>query len=126
MTTKTITDAELEVMRLLWREQQPMTLARIRDELLQTTSWSHSTIKTLIFRLREKGVISHLDKYGPAQYYPIVTEESFLLDESTNILGKLFDGSAMKMIATLRHGGKLSDQDVSELRNFFKMGGDDE
>ena len=126
MTTKTITDAELEVMRLLWREQQPMTVARIRDELLQTTSWNDSTIKTLVVRLREKGVIAHLDKYGPAQYYPLVTEEAYLLDESESILGKLFDGSAMKMIATLRHGGKLSDQDISELREFFKMGGEDE
>lgn len=122
--TKTITDAEVEVMRLLWREQRPMTLAQIRDELLQTTKWNHSTIKTLVFRLRDKGVITHLDKYGPAQYFPIVTEEEYLLDESESMLGKLFDGSAVKMIATLHQGGKLSDEDIAELREFFKIGGD--
>jgi len=122
--TKTITDAEVEVMRLLWREQRPMTLAQIRDELLQTTKWNHSTIKTLVFRLRDKGVITHLDKYGPAQYFPIVTEEEYLLDESESMLGKLFDGSAVKMIAALHQGGKLSDEDVAELREFFTMGGD--
>jgi len=122
--TKTITDAEVEVMRLLWREQHPMTLAQIRDELLQTTKWNHSTIKTLVFRLRDKGVISHLDKYGPAQYFPVVTEKEYLLDESESMLGKLFDGSAAKMIAALHQGGKLSDKDIVELREFFKMGGD--
>ena len=34
---KTITDAEAEVMRLLWSEQRPMTLAQIREVLLLTT-----------------------------------------------------------------------------------------
>ena len=123
---KMITDAEVEVMRLLWREQRPMTLAQIRDVLLQTTKWNHSTIKTLVFRLRDKGVITHLDKYGPAQFFPLVTEEEYLLDESESMLGKLFDGSAVKMIATLRQGGKLSDKDIEELRAFFQMGGEGE
>ena len=119
---KSISDAELEVMRLLWHEQRPMTLAQIRDELLRTTNWNHSTIKTFVFRLRDKGVITHLDKYGPAQYVPVVKEEEFLLSESESMLGKLFDGSAVKMIAALQQGGKLSDEDISELREFFQMG----
>ena len=126
INNKTITDAEAEVMRLLWREQHPMTLAQIRDELLRTTKWNHSTIKTLVFRLRDKGVITHLDKYGPAQYYPLITESEYLLGESESMLGKLFNGSAAKMIAALHHGGKLSNQDIAELREYFQMGGDDE
>ena len=123
---KTITDAEAEVMRLLWREQRPMTLAQIRDELLQTTKWNHSTIKTLVFRLRDKGVIKYLDKYGPAQYFPLITESEYLLGESESMLGKLFEGSAVKMIATLRQGGKLTDRDIAELREYFMMGGEGE
>ena len=124
MATKTITDAEAEVMRLLWREQRPMTLAQIREALLQTTKWNHSTIKTLVFRLRDKGIITHLDKYGAAQYIPLVTEDEYLLEESESMLGRLFDGSAVKMVATLRQGGKLSDKDIAELRGFFQIGGD--
>jgi len=121
---KTITDAEAVVMRLLWREQRPMTLAQIRDELLQTTKWNQSTIKTLVFHLRDKGVITHLDKYGPAQYYALVTEEEYLLGESESMLAKLFNGSAAKMIAALHQGGKLSGEDIAELRGFFQIGGD--
>ena len=123
---KTITDAEAEVMRLLWRKQRPMTLAQIRDELLQTTKWNHSTIKTLVFRLRDKGVIKYLDKYGPAQYFPIVSESEYLLGESESMLGKLFDGSAVKMLATLQQGGKLTHQDIAELREYFMIGGEGE
>ena len=121
---KIITDAEAEVMRLLWREKRPMTLAQIRDELLRTTKWNQSTIKTLVFRLRDKGAVTHLDKYGPAQFIPLVAEEEYLIDESESMLGKLFDGSAAKMIATLHQGGRLSDCDIAELREFFQMGGE--
>ena len=123
---KMITDAEVEVMRLLWREQRPMTLAQIREVLLQTTKWNHSTIKTLVFRLRDKGVITHLDKYGPAQYVPLVMESEYLLGESESMLTKLFDGSAVKMIATLRQGGKLSDSDINELLEYFQKGSEQE
>ncbi|MCL2083769.1 MAG: BlaI/MecI/CopY family transcriptional regulator [Oscillospiraceae bacterium] len=123
MAAKPITGAEAEVMRLLWREQRPMTLAQIREALLQTTKWNHSTIKTLVFRLRDKGVITHLDKYGAAQYIPSVTEDEYLLDESETMLCRLFGGSAVKMVATLRQGGRLSDSDIAELREFFRGDG---
>ena len=122
----TITGAEAEVMRLLWHEQNPMTLAQIGSELMKTTKWNYSTIKTLVFRLRDKGIITHLDRYGPALYFPLVTEEEYLLDESESMLDRLFDGSAVKMIAALHQGGKLSDEDIAELQDFFKVGGDSE
>jgi hypothetical protein len=48
------------------------------------------------------------------------------MDESETMLGKLFEGSAVKMVAALRRGGRLSDGDVAELREFFKVGGEDQ
>jgi predicted transcriptional regulator len=39
------------------------------------------------------------------------------------MLGKVFDGSAVKMVAALRQGGKLSDADIAELRELFKVEG---
>lgn len=121
MNEKTITNAELEVMRLLWREQRAMTLAQIREELLQTTKWNHSTIKTLVFRLRDKGVIRPLDKYGAAQFVPLVTESEYIRTEMPTFLERVFEGNAKKLVAALVDNGELSEKDVDELKAYFKI-----
>jgi hypothetical protein len=36
----------------------------------------------------------------------------------------LFGGSAKKMVAALRQGGKLSPDDIEELREYFKVESD--
>ena len=118
-----ITDAELEVMRLLWREKRALTIAEFRSELELSKGWNKSTINTLVSRLREKGAITHLDKYGAAQYVPLVTEDMYLLEEEKTILKKF--GSAKNLAAAMVRNGHLTDADIEDLRAYFKMGGDE-
>jgi BlaI family penicillinase repressor len=110
----------------LWRDN-PLTLAQIREALLQTTHWKEPTIKTLIFRLREKGVIEPLDKYGPAQYVPLVSERNYIQAELPTFLDRVFEGSAKNLAAALCESGELTERDVDELKDFFrvKKGGTD-
>jgi BlaI family penicillinase repressor len=124
MPGKSIANAELEVMRLLWRTS-PMTLAQIRDTLLQTTKWNHSTIKTLVFRLRDKGVIQPLDKYGAAQYVPLVSEGEYIRAQVPPFIERVFEGSAKKLVAALCESGELTESDIAELRDYFKVKGGD-
>ncbi|MDR3295373.1 MAG: BlaI/MecI/CopY family transcriptional regulator [Clostridiales Family XIII bacterium] len=121
MAIKQISDAELAVMRLLWQES-PLTLAQIRGELLKTTAWNHSTIKTLVFRLRDKGVIEPLDKYGAGQYVPLVTEDEYVLAAEKAVLDKF--GSAKKLAMAMVRNGHLTDADIEELRDYFRLEGE--
>jgi BlaI family penicillinase repressor len=118
---KAITDAELEVMRLLWREKRAMTSAEIKAELEQATKWNKSTIQTLILRLRDKGAVKPLDKYGAAQYIPLVSENQYIRLEVPAFLDRVFDGSAKKLVAALCKNGQLTEDDISELKDFFKV-----
>jgi BlaI family penicillinase repressor len=122
MPEKSIANAELEVMRLLWRTS-PLTLAQIRETLLQTTKWNHSTIKTLVFRLRDKGVIKPLDKYGAAQYVPLVSESEYIRAQVPPFIERVFEGNAKKLVAALVDSGELSEGDVEELKAYFKVKG---
>ncbi len=49
----TISDAEWQVMRLIW-SQPRLTSREIIDQLQQTTSWKEGTIKSLMNRLMQK------------------------------------------------------------------------
>ncbi|MDR2670958.1 MAG: BlaI/MecI/CopY family transcriptional regulator [Oscillospiraceae bacterium] len=124
-----ISDCELDMMRIFWREKRPLTFTELR-ELERTKGMKKTTVQTYMVRLRDKGVIEEVPGYDRrgdvAHYVPTVTEQEYLMGESETLLGKLFDGSAVKMVAALRQGGKLSDTDIAELRAFFKVEGADD
>jgi len=118
-----ISDAELEVMRILWREGRPLSFTEIRTALESKTDWKKSTIQTLVVRLRDKGIISTQNHYVTL-YSPNVTEEEYVQTEGQSFINKLFDGSAKKLVAALCRSGKLGESDVDELKAFFEGGGE--
>jgi BlaI family penicillinase repressor len=115
-----ISDSELEVMRILWREERPLSFAEIRTELESNKKWSKSTIQTLVVRLREKGAIITQTNYVTL-YKPAVTEQEYVLAKGQLFLDKLFKGSAKKLVASLCENGQLSEKDIDELKQFFTM-----
>jgi len=117
-----ISDSELEVMRILWRENRPMKVSDFRDELEQNKGWNKSTTQTLVTRLRDKGLIEPAERYGVARYVPLITEDEYVLSEEKAILEKV--GSAKALAMAMVRNGHLSDADIEELRDYFRMGGD--
>jgi len=115
-----ISAAELEIMRILWREGTPLKVSQFREELEQKKGWNKSTTGTLVTRLRDKGYIEPAERYGVARYIPLITEEEYLLEEEKNLLAKF--GSAKKLAAAMVRNGHLTDADIEELREYFKMG----
>ena len=121
MSTK-IADSELEIMRVLWSEERPLSFAEIRTALEGKTNWSKSTIQTFLGRLRDKGAVSAQSHYVTL-YSANVTEEEYLKEEGQHFIDKLFDGSAKNLVAALYKNGQLKDDDIEDLKAFFKMGG---
>lgn len=118
-----ISDAELEVMRILWREKKPVSFTDIRIKLQDTKGWEKSTINTLIRRLAEKGVISS-QKQDMLYYTPNISEAEYIQAEEQSMIDKLYDGNAKNFVAALCRRGKLSEADIDELKKYFMMGGD--
>ena len=54
-----ITDAELEIMKLLW-ENEELTLNKIVEDLSKKEKKNKNTIKTLLYRLIEKGSVKSI------------------------------------------------------------------
>ena len=116
-----IADAELEIMRILWREKRPLKVAEFRGELEESKGWNKSTTHTLVTRLRDKGFIEPTERYGVARYIPLVTEDDYILSEEKALLEKF--GSAKTLALAMVRNGHLTNSDVEELREYFKTGG---
>ena len=116
-----ISDSELEVMRVLWSEKNAVTLSEIRKALSAGFDWEDSTIKTLLRRLYGKGVLKQ-EKRDVYYYTPLVSREEYEEYTTQTLLNKLYQGSAKNLIASLVSSNKLSQEDIKELKDMFKVG----
>lgn len=107
-----IQDAELEVMQVLWSVPQPAPLIQIRRALADKCGWEDSTVKTLLRRLCEKGAVT-LERRG--MYRAVLTQEEYSRWSARRLVGKVFEGSAKKLVASLLSDGQLTQEDIAEL-----------
>lgn len=68
-----ITDAEWEIMRVLWA-QAPLESRQIIDRILALHPWKEATVKTLIQRLVDKEALAKNTLVSPYQYTPLVDQ----------------------------------------------------
>lgn len=107
-----IQDAELEVMQVLWSTPQPVPLIKIRRALADKCGWEDSTVKTLLRRLCEKGAVT-LERRG--MYRAVLTQGEYSRWSARRLVGKVFEGSAKKLVASLLSDGQLTEADIAEL-----------
>lgn len=119
-TSIKISEAELEVMRILWREKEAVSFRAIRTELSDEMGWEKSTIATLLRRLLKKSAISIQEK--EIHYYmPNITKEDYITIKKKNLIDKLYDGSTKNFVAALCQNGELTEADIDELKMYFRM-----
>lgn len=115
-----ISDSELEVMKILWRADDALSVTDIRETLQKERGWEATTVKTLIGRLLAKGVISQ-EKRRVFYYSPLIGEEEYNAWATDNLIRKLYRGSARDLVAALVRSEGLSRADIEELRELFKV-----
>lgn len=116
-----ISDAELEVMKILWREKRSVPFSDIRTELNRKMCWEKSTIATLLRRLLKKGVVSVQER--EIHYYtPNISKEDYIRIKEKSWIDKLYEGSAKNFVASLCQSGELTEDDIDELKRYFQMG----
>ncbi|MBN7573968.1 CopY family transcriptional regulator [Clostridium sp. 2-1] len=115
-----ISDAEMEIMKIIWKKNDQITTAEILDALPKENSWKVTTIMTLISRLTEKGILS-VTKVGKLNnYFPKITEEEYRAIQTDNFLEDMHKGSVKNFMATLFNNKKISNKDIAELKEWLK------
>ena len=115
-----ISDSELEVMRVLWEAGDALSITELRRILGERRGWEATTVKTLVQRLVTKGVLAQ-EKRKVFYYRPLVTEREYSDWAVNGLVHRLFRGSAKALVATLVRSDGLSDEDIAELRELFRV-----
>jgi len=116
--TTSITDAEVEVLQILWR-QAPLTAQEIIDNLESDGSSHPKTVKTLINRLLNKGAIGFKEENRKYLYYPVVKKKDFYGVKTESFLNKFFDGELSPLVSFFSRHKKLTAKEVAEIRKLL-------
>ncbi len=114
-TLPQISEAEFEVMKIVWK-YAPISTNEITEKLLQTTSWSPKTIQTLIKRLVNKGALTYEKQSRMFVYTPIIKESEYIGQESNSFLSRYYDGNITTMLSAYIENDKLSESELDTLR----------
>ena len=116
-----VSDSELKILKVMWQNGGAMKLRDIRKTLTPITGWEGVTVKTLLYRLVEKGVVKS-EKREAFYFSPLIDELEYNEYATGLFVEKLYDGNVKSLVAALIDGDKLTDADIQELRDMFKVG----
>ena len=115
-----ISDSELEVMKLLWQAGDALPVTEIRETLQRTPGWAATTVKSRVSRLVSKGALRQ-ERRNVFYYSPLITEREYNAWATDSLIRRLYNGSARELVAALVRSEGLTQQDIAELRDLFKV-----
>ena len=112
-----ISDAELEVMKVIWKRKKATSLEIIQDiQKLEDVTWNFNTIRTLIKRLLVKGAIEVVKKEGKTYTYKATVPENKYKKETTrSLLKKLYDDSIYEFIIQYCENEPMTVEEIKQI-----------
>ncbi len=114
-TKKEISQAELEVMKVLW-QRAPQTANQVVEQLTDASQWHEKTVKTLLNRFVGKGAVG-FEKEGRVYLYsPVLQQTAYQLRESQSFIQRVLSGRLAPLLAGFAEQQQLKAEDVAELK----------
>jgi BlaI family penicillinase repressor len=113
-----ISDAEWEVMKVLWAKT-PCTANEVIEALEDQTDWKPKTVRTLLNRLAQKQAISYSQENKVYAYFPLVSEDECVKSETESFLKRIYGGAFKPLLVNFLKEEQLSPEDIKELKNIL-------
>ena len=114
-----ISNAEWEVMTVLWDAPEALGLTAIIARLPEDQSRNPKTISTYLTRLASKNVVS-IQKVGRTNLYSTNVERDLCLkSQSRDFLRRVFRGATAPMMVSLIKDAELYDEEIDRLQKIL-------
>lgn len=120
MDHKILTPLELKVMNLLWNLKK----AFVKEIIAQWPEKepAYNTISPIVRILEEKGFVGH-ESFGRShQYFPLISKGKYQQHLLKNVMDNVFSGSLKGMVSSLLSQEKLSEKELSEIKQILDEG----
>ena len=105
--SNTLTEAELRLMKILWRRGESAVTDLVAD-LPEGEALAYNSVLTTIRILEQKGYVEHRQEGRAFVYRPSIAEHEASRSEVRHVLNRFFGNSRERLLLSL-----LGDQDIS-------------
>jgi BlaI family penicillinase repressor len=115
----TVSETELDIMKVLWEHGQG-NVREINTYLLRMgRRWAYTTVLTLLQRLQAKGLVRS-DKSGLAHVFKAaVSRDKLLKLRLKDLANQLCEGTASPLVMALVEGQSFTPDEISQFRQLL-------
>ena len=119
-----ISDAELEIMKIVWGNPEKVTLfSYIMDGLsARGKPCQKNTLIVILSRLINKGFLSAKKIGRHNEYTTLVSEAEYQTVQTKNFLDKIYEGNAKGLVSNLILGDLLTDEEYEDMKKMLEKG----
>ena len=112
-----LTPLELEIMHVLW-ETGPANVQTVQQHLARELAYT--TVQTMLNILQRKGKVKRTLKDRAYFYKPVVSRSQVLGQHMSDIVERLFGGSAESLVMSLVETKHLTPQKLARLHKLLE------
>lgn len=120
MQIPTPTDAEHEILRVLW-ERGASTVREIHDVVSQTKPIGYTTVLKQMQVMQGKGLLKRSERFRSHLYEPAQSQSQTQRQFATAMLRQVFDGSARGLLQSALAGRKVDPRELREIREVLEQ-----
>jgi len=114
-----LTEAEWAIIGAVW-DNQPCAAPTVQEALQKQKGWTYSTVKTMMDRMVDKGLLETERVRNLILYRSAITKQQAQKGEIMRTVKRAFDGALTPMMQFLLDNNKLSKSELSELEAMIK------
>ncbi len=113
------TDAELAILRVLWA-RGPSTVRQIAEVMSDAgRQTGYTTVLKLLQIMTEKGIVVRDESARTHIYAPASTQDQTQRQMVTDLLDRVFDGSAAQLVMQALAAKKTTPEELAEIRKLL-------
>ena len=118
MTLPKPTDGELAILSVLWL-LGPSTVRQVHEDLLRERDLGYTTVLKMLQVMTEKGLVVRDETERTHVYMPAQTQSQTQRTLVEDLLGRAFNGSALKLMVQALSASKTSPEELAEIRTLL-------
>lgn len=112
------TDAELEILKVLWR-RGPCTVREVFDSLSESKQTGYTTVLKFMQIMAEKGLVRRDETERAHRYEAALAEEETQRQLVGDLLRRAFDGSAKRLVVQALSAERATADELEEIRRLL-------
>lgn len=119
-----LSDAELEIMKIVWENPEEVTLfSYIMDGMAaKGKPCQKNALIVLLSRLINKGFLSARKIGRRNEYTTLISETEYQTAQTKTFLQKIYEGNIKGLVSNLIMGDLLTDEEYEDLKTLLEKG----